>query len=288
MTTKLQNILIIGLGVMGGSFLKRMQAWDNTTIFALDIDETVCKKAQADNANLHIITYEDTEIFSTVDLVIVTLFPAAVIPTFDRLEHLLSPTTLVIDICGVKQQLCQQLALKHYHFQYILTHPMAGREAGGYDYSLSSLFQGANFLIISDVMQATPSMQQALEQLVHQLGCHKITYIPWAEHDQQITYVSQLSHILAVSLLNSPDFSEHTQDTIGDSFRDLTRIANMNIPLWHTLFLANQDQLTTSIDHLIGELEQIKTAIQTHDDPTLRKLLSSAKKRRISFTTKET
>ena len=57
---------------------------------------------------------------------------------------------------------------------------------------LQRFFIGENFLIITDIMQAR------LEKIARFIGFTNITYLSWFEHDQHITYTSQLSHIIAV------------------------------------------------------------------------------------------
>ena len=50
-----------------------------------------------------------------------------------------------------------------------------------------------------------------------------------------IGFVSQLTHAVAVSLMNTSD-NTHLKEYTGDSFRDLTRIAKINETLWSELF----------------------------------------------------
>lgn len=282
MESNFRNILIIGLGLMGGSFLKKLQTSD-AHLFAMDISDDVARQATQDNDALTMITFADTAVLKTIDLVIVTLYPSEVLVAFDQLDKVLSAHALVIDISGVKRYICEEIQHRSYHFSYILTHPMAGRERGGYAFSLPTIFEGANFIIIRDVIQASKEKINMLELLIRSLGFGHITYLDYREHDHQITYTSQLSHVLAVSLLNSQDYTEETKNAIGDSFRDLTRIANMNINMWNTLFFENQENLTDAIQHLIVQLEFIQKQLETNKPDELKKALELAKERRLSF-----
>ncbi|MGL5041707.1 MAG: prephenate dehydrogenase [Culicoidibacterales bacterium] len=282
MKSNFNNILIIGLGLMGGSFVKKLQQ-GSSMLYAIDTDPAVQKLATAQISGLTFIDFDSTTILATIDLVIITLYPAQIIPTFERLEGLLKASALVIDISGIKKDICTQLQQKQFTFNYMLTHPMAGREIGGYVHSLPSIFMGANFIIISDVMSASGALQDALVSLAKWLGFEKISFMPWQTHDRQITYTSQLSHVLAVSLLNSQDFSEQTASCIGDSFRDLTRIANMNIELWETLFFENSLPLEVAISHLIAELDTVRLQLAGDNKLALHQFLEEAKQRRLSF-----
>ena len=71
------------------------------------------------------------------------------------------------------------------------------------------------------------------------LGFAHISVLSCEEHDRLIGYVSQLTHAIAVSLMNA-NADEHLVDYTGDSFRDLTRIANINEALWSELFFCEQ------------------------------------------------
>ena len=279
-----KRILIIGLGVMGGSFCKKI-ATDapNAELFIIEIDEETRIQAKQDYPTLQFITFTDTEILKTIDFVIVTMMPATVVPVFDRLEGLIQPTTVVIDISGIKSALVAALQNRTYTFQYALTHPMAGREKGGYLYSDGAIFGNCNYLIIQDVITLTDQNRQNLETFIHFLGTERITYMTAYNHDTHITYTSQLTHVLASSLLTSRDYADDTAETIGDSFRDLTRIADMNIPMWSHLFFENKELLAETIDNLIAELEKMKTSIAETDKKALHEQLAIAKTRRRSF-----
>ncbi|GBU10989.1 prephenate dehydrogenase [Erysipelotrichaceae bacterium] len=277
------TILIIGLGLMGGSFLKKIKQ-SSSVIYGIEPDVAIQAQIQADFADVIFISYDDIAILQTIDLCIITLYPQDVLEAFNRLDGLLGPDALVIDISGIKKDICEQLQKKQaLSFQFILTHPMAGREMGGYENSLPTIFEKANFIVISDIMQATGQLMLKLEQFVTFLGFEHMTQLGYLEHDLQITYTSQLSHILAVSLLNSADYNHRTKDCIGDSFRDLTRIANMNIKLWETLFFENKELLASSIGSLIHELEQVQKHLACDEKPALHTFLERAKWRRLDF-----
>ena len=95
-----------------------------------------------------------------------------------------------------------------------------------------------------------------------------------------IGFVSQLPHAIAVGLINSDVEGRETGNFIGDSYRDLTRIANINEDLWSELFLENKDNLLNSIDNFEIELDKIKNAIRNDDTQTLKELFIKSTKRR--------
>ncbi len=102
------------------------------------------------------------------------------------------------------------------------------------------------------------------------------------EHDELIGFTSQLTHLLAVSLVNS-DTMPHTKDATGDSYRDLTRIAKINETMWSELFLENKGPLLNNIDLFLNELYKIKKMIEVDDFTALKKYLKQAKEKRKTF-----
>ncbi|MFQ7841886.1 MAG: prephenate dehydrogenase dimerization domain-containing protein, partial [Thomasclavelia spiroformis] len=95
-----------------------------------------------------------------------------------------------------------------------------------------------------------------------------------------ISFTSQLPHALAVALINSDNEKYNTGKYIGDSYRDLTRIANINESLWSELFLKNRDNLLNSIDSFEIQLDLIKQALLDEDESLLKQLFIKSSKRR--------
>ena len=102
------------------------------------------------------------------------------------------------------------------------------------------------------------------------------------EHDRMIGFLSQLTHVIAVSLMNTSDHS-HLADYTGDSFRDLTRIANINEDLWPELFVMNKDYLLEEIHAFTHEMESFAGLIENEDYEAMRRKLIQSTKRRKQF-----
>lgn len=97
-----------------------------------------------------------------------------------------------------------------------------------------------------------------------------------------IGYVSQLTHAIAVALMNANDDPELPLTT-GDSFRDLTRIAKINDKLWSELFLENSDLLIQEIDRFSAELGKLRTALEQEDKDALCTMFRASTARRKLF-----
>ena len=87
-------------------------------------------------------------------------------------------------------------------------------------------------------------------------------------------------HVIAVSLIDSDNQKYDTGKYIGDSYRDLTRIANINEDLWTELFFTNKDNLLQSIQGFEDQLDIMKKAIREEDSKTLKAMFIESSKRR--------
>lgn len=112
------------------------------------------------------------------------------------------------------------------------------------------------------------------------MGFLNINKVSPREHDCIISFTSQLPHVLAVSLINSDDLTFDTGSFIGDSYRELTRIANINEELWTELFLENKENLLRRIENFEKELLKIRQCLLKGDDETLKEIFREATRRR--------
>ena len=101
-----------------------------------------------------------------------------------------------------------------------------------------------------------------------------------------IGFVSQLTHVIAVSLMNTND-NTHLAEYTGDSFRDLTRIAKINEVLWSELFLLNKEVLIKEIDDFAAELINFKEKLVNEDVEGMKKLFIQSTERRKLFDKKD-
>ena len=119
-----------------------------------------------------------------------------------------------------------------------------------------------------------------MEQFVSNLGFHSVKIMSPQAHDEIISFTSQLPHVIAVSLIDSDNQKYDTGKYIGDSYRDLTRIANINEDLWTELFFTNKDNLLQSIQGFEDQLDIMKKAIREEDSKTLKAMFIESSKRR--------
>lgn len=276
-----RNFCIVGLGLLGGSYARGLTE-AGCRVTAVDVRGEAIRFA-LDKGWIAQGTTEDARpLLEQAEAVVLGLYPHALIDWVRANARFLRPGTLVTDVCGVKQAVVGpvQDAMPE-GVEFIASHPMAGKEVSGVEYADSAIFRPANF-IITPTERNTPRGIAFARQLAETLGFAHIAQLSCAEHDRMIGYVSQLTHAIAVSLMNAngdPRLCEFT----GDSFRDLTRIARINEHLWSELFLLNRDALCAEIEQFEASLTDLKEKLQTGDEEGLKDLFRRSTARRAMF-----
>lgn len=268
------KIIVVGLGLIGGSFCKAISAKTNHICCGIDRNPETIRAALKDGAIQKEATRQD---LSDADLTLVCLHPEQTIAFI--LEHAkdFKPGSIVSDVCGVKQAVLDAVSepLKKCGVFYIGTHPMAGREFSGYEYSLATLFHRASFILVRGEAPYPPQ-EAALKQLADDLGFEKTVISTAQEHDRIIAYTSQLAHIVSNAYVKSPTLHKRVGFSAG-SFLDLTRVAKLNESMWTSLFLLNREPLLYEIDQIMEHLEQYRTALKDGDADTLKALLKAGR-----------
>lgn len=278
------NIAIIGLGVIGGSFAKALKkhSLPDEKIFGIDINQATVDAALAEGFIDEGET-ENTTILQRADVIIFGLYPKAMKQFLRQHRNDFKTGAIMTDTAGVKNILIED----HEQFfppqvDFILGHPMAGRENRGWEYASAEVFEGANY-IITPTTENKPEHIEWFKKFIERIGFRRVTVTTPEIHDEMIAYTSQLAHVIAVSLINSGDNGGEVVRFVGDSFRDLTRIANINEDLWSELFLENKSALLKVIASFEGELELLKDALKTEDSQSLKAIFREATKRRLDL-----
>ncbi len=273
------KIVVVGLGVIGGSFTMALKEAGYKDVYGIDINEESLKKAE----EIGVIKkgYTDgSKIVKDADLIIISLYPRLVKNFILANKNNFKDGAIITDATGIKKFFIDDiLKVLPDNIDFVFGHPMAGREKKGIDFASSEVFKGANY-ILTPVERNKQESINFIEKLVFELGFKRVKKITPEYHDEMIGFVSQLPHAIAVSLINSDIEGRETGSFIGDSYRDLTRIANINEDLWSELFLENKDNLLTSIENFENELDRIKEAIKKNDTEQLKKLFIKSTKRR--------
>jgi len=273
------KITIIGLGLLGGSYAKGF-ASAGYRLAGIDIDEDAVQFAK----KMQWIQQGGTDpgIAEDSDIVISAMYPHVFVEWIKANQHLLKPGSILTDVTGIKREVIHDInAILRPDVEFIACHPMAGREYKGIRYADCSLFREANFIIVPTDKNTEKGMQTARD-IAQVLKFRNVSVLTPDEHDAMIGFVSQLTHVIAVSLMNVSD-NTHLAEYTGDSFRDLTRIAKINETLWPELFLLNKDNLVREIDDFTAEMQHFRDLIQNGDTEEMKRLLVQSTERRKCF-----
>ena len=275
------NILIVGLGVIGGGYASALTEKGYKvrciTKEQADVDYALERKMVEYGT-----TEIDPEIIGGADLVVFALYPTVFIEWIEKNQKYLKTGAIITDVTGVKGNVVERVqSMLRDDVEFISAHPMAGRERSGVQFSDPAVFKGANYII-------TPTERNSEEaialcrRLGEELGFARISVLSPEEHDGMIAFLSQLTHCIAVTLMTCNE-SEGLERYTGDSFRDLTRIAKINDAMWSELFLMNKDALLSEMDAFIGEFERLKAMLISGDREGMREMMRRSTERRSLF-----
>ena len=281
---KTLKIAIVGLGVIGGSFawaLKKQTTFP-VHLMGIDHDQKTLDQALREGA-IDEGEIKNQQILQKADLVIITLYPSDVVDFVETHQKDFKTGAILTDTTGVKGDLIDKIgACLPENVDFIFGHPMAGKESQGFAYADGDIFQDANYLI-TPIESNKQENIKFLTQLFKTLGFKRVSEVTPQLHDEMIAFVSQLCHIIAVSLINSDKPGRQTADFVGDTYRELTRIAKINAPLWNELFLYNKKELLTVMEGFQSQFNLLKEAIEQEDQETLIALLEEGMVRRTAL-----
>lgn len=270
------NVGILGLGLIGGS-LARTYALEGHTVYASQRNEAMLSFAMLAGA-VHGKLNEET--IPKCDLILLAIYPDGSAGWLEQNAHLISKDALVLDCCGVKQEICTRCfpVAQKYGFTFVGGHPMAGSQFSGFKYSRADLFHGAPMVLVPPVFDDIALLQRVKDALdpCH-FGFFSVTTAE--EHDKLIAFTSQMPHILSNAFIKSPTALKHKGFSAG-SYKDLTRVAWLNPQMWAELFLENRDNVLFELDYYIESLRQYQQAIRDKDVDKLVELLDEGKKRK--------
>ena len=279
-----QNILIVGLGLMGGSYAKGLKRI-GYNLMAIDKSSESIQYALENDIIDEGDDFPNPELIKKADVVIFALYPHVFIEWIKENQKYFQSGIKITDVTGVKSNIVYEIQnILREDVEFIPAHPMAGREVYGVQNSDDRIFHNANY-IVTPTSKNTVEAIEWCKDLGRLLGFRKISILTPEEHDQMIGFVSQLTHCIAVALMDCSDNS-HIVDYTGDSFRDLTRIANINENMWSELFLMNKKPLLEQMDTFIKEMQTLRDLLNNEDRDGLCKKMKLSTQRRSLFNKK--
>ena len=276
-----KNILIVGLGLLGGSYAKALKRFgfhiSAITLEQKDIDYAL-REGIIDEGSVEL----EPKLIGEADIVVFALYPHVFVEWIEKNQGLLKSGALITDVTGVKRSIVYRIQdMLRPDVEFVAAHPMAGREVSGVENSTERMFVGANY-IVTPTEKNTPEAVQTCIELGRLLGFSNVTTLSPEGHDEMIGFLSQLTHCIAITLMTCND-KENMEKFTGDSFRDLTRIARINDLMWSELFVANKDVLLDQMNLFIDKFNDLKTMLETEDIEGMRAMMRHSTARRALF-----
>ena len=275
------RFLILGLGLLGGSYARGL------TEKGYYVEAITKDKEDIEYALQHEMIKKgsseiDEEMIRSADIIIFALYPATFIKWIEENGKLIKPGTLITDVTGVKGCIVEKIQnMLPPLVEFVSAHPMAGREVFGIRNSDESIFYGANYIVVITTRNTDEGIE-ACKRIGEILGFGRISELSPEAHDEMIGFVSQLTHCIAVSLMNCYEHG-HLERYTGDSFRDLTRIAKINENMWSELFIMNKEPLLRQMDLFIGEFTRMKESLIEDDREAMKEMMRISTERRKQF-----
>lgn len=267
---------ILGLGLIGGS-LARAYALAGHTVYAAEKNEDMLSFAMLSGA-VHGKLNEDS--ITECDLLLLAIYPDGSAGWLEQNAHLVKKDALVMDCCGIKEEICRRCfpLAEQYGFTFVGGHPMAGTHFSGFKYSRATLFNGAPMVLVPpryDDIDLLDRVKNALSPC----GFGSFSVTTAQEHDRLIAFTSQMPHVISNAFIKSPTASSHKGFSAG-SYKDLTRVAWLNAPMWAELCMENREHMLFELDSYITSLQAYKTALENRDLDGLTALLEEGKRRK--------
>lgn len=276
-----KKILIVGLGLLGGSYAMALSRKDYRVRAITKSQATLdyaLEKGMIEGGSATV----SEEAVAWADVVIFGLYPHVFREWIQSYQHYFKPGTIITDVTGIKGDFVREIqGMLREDVEYIPAHPMCGKEVSGVENADDKIFIGANYL----VTPTEKNTRQAIElcrDLGWILGCYRVVETDIDKHDEIIGFVSQLTHCIAITLMTCNE-KEHLEKFTGDSFRDLTRIAKINDEMWSELFIENKAALLEQMKEFREQFEKLEEMIASENVSEMREMMQRSTARRKLF-----
>ena len=276
-----ESILIVGLGLIGGSYARALKRL-GFHVAAIDINQKSIDYALENGIVDEGYTTVEPDVVSNADVVVFGLYPTVFKEWIAQYQQFLKPGAMLTDVSGVKSCIVYDIQdMLRPDVEFIAAHPMAGKEVYGVQNSDEHIFHDANYIVVPTEKNTLEAIEWC-RSLGMILGFNHIAVLSPEKHDEMIGFVSQLTHIIAVSLMECSD--DHSLvDYTGDSFRDLTRIARINDKMWSELFMMNKKELLVQMDRFISVFQDFRNMLASDDVEGMRAAMRVSTERRAWF-----
>jgi prephenate dehydrogenase len=248
---------IAGVGLIGGSIALRAHA-AGATVIGYDRDPTAVRLA-VDAGALDAVAPDLTALAQRCGIVAIALPVDATIEALATTPALNGPE-LVFDVASVKAPIARAAQGLE---RFVGSHPLAGREKGGFGAADATLFEGRTWAIAP---ARDAAAQARLERLVAALGARPLV-VPAEDHDRMVAITSHVPQVVSVVLgaylAAAGDRDGRLYDLCGPGMISMLRLARSDAALWAPIAEANAGALAESLRGVANALEAIAAGLDT-------------------------
>lgn len=254
------KIGVVGLGLIGGSIFKALCAI-NCDPFAVSSSNQTIKKAKqySQNVSKSLTNLKDC------DVIFVCTPMNKTVDFLDKLDKILPPTAIVSDVCSLKRFVTQ----KKYRYKFIPTHPMAGTEFSGFDYSFETLFQGSKWVLTPYEKTSNEDINKVVD-IIEVFGAKAVFTTP-EEHDIAVALISHMPMLISQAIFKTSQNSDLALKLASSGFRDMTRLAMSNEILAKDMVNLNSDNIQNSLLKLYASVGELLTDNYEHQIKEIKK-----------------
>ncbi len=233
------RIGVVGLGLIGGSIFKNILESKKHDIVGI-----------SRSVNEFNVT-KDYQNLKGCDLVFVCTPMNKTLEILDKLETVLDENTIVTDVCSLKEFVSK----KNYRYRFIPSHPMAGTEHSGWEYSFPDMFKGATWAV---TLKENTDLKdyELLKSVIEELGAHTVLTTP-KEHDRAVALISHAPMLIAQALCKNIENEELAKELASSGFRDTTRLAMSNIEMANDMVIMNKNNIKDVVELLNNNINAL-------------------------------
>lgn len=281
-----RSILIIGLGLIGGSLARALRAKGYPAkIYAHDRNHSALADA-LEQGWIDGALPSLAKAIPQADIVVWAVPVNTICQGLTEYAAYFRPGQIVTDVGSVKRRIFETACSLPPGVHFIGGHPMAGKETDGIETSDPQLFVGRPWVLVPQTEQYSLEYANALadlENLISMIGAQPIR-MSATEHDKSVALLSHLPQLVSACLMNTAGELVSELPTgyllAAGGFRDTTRIAGSNPEMWRDIYLANKEELLQVIECYELWLTKTKDLLENHNEIAILNLLNNARQNR--------
>ena len=283
-----RNVLVIGLGLIGGSVALALQKAPQTKIYGYDALPQTRELAKTLKV-VHEIVENPKEVADKMDFIIFGTPVSATLKWMEQLKDWVLKKDVIVSDTGSTKALIMKKAeeLKGMGITFIGGHPMAGSHKSGVTAAKPYLFENAYYMLTPFENESAKNIEKLDNLLKYTLG--KLVKVDAIEHDHMTAVVSHFPHIVAASLVHQLQLENAqlpmTRSLAAGGFRDITRIASSNPILWRDITIQNRGELIDQLNQWMAEMERVKSLLEDGNVDMIEQYFAVAKEVRDALPT---